>query len=131
MRYMDSDPSIAVSSGVYNDGDYVTPHGTGRFVSNSFFFSVLGQYPEKMGYESIVLYMALQNGLKYTVIRGARFSHTRKLGLHHHFYEFGASMRTLGYHPIFVGGRFMKVLLFRKTNRPARCNVYDLPLSNI
>ena len=115
MRNMDSDNRIAVSSGNYDNNSYATPHGAGRFVRNSFFNNVLGRYPEKMGYESVILQMSLYLGFKNVVNNDARFSHTRQLGANHHFYEFGASMRTLGYHPLFVLGRFMQCFL---TGRP-------------
>jgi glycosyltransferase involved in cell wall biosynthesis len=115
MRNMDSDNRIAVSSGNYDNNSYTTPHGAGRFVRNSFFNNVLGRYPEKMGYESVILQMSLYHGFKNVVNNDARFSHTRQLGANHHFYEFGASMRTLGYHPLFVIGRFMQCFL---TGRP-------------
>jgi len=115
MHDMDSDNRIAVSSGNYDNNSYTTPHGAGRFVRNSFFNNVLGRYPEKMGYESLILQMSLYHGFKNVVNNDARFSHTRQLGANHHFYEFGASMRTLGYHPLFVIGRFMQCFL---TGRP-------------
>ena len=53
-----------------------------------------------------------QNGseYRYTILPDAKFHHSRPLGTHHKFYEFGASMKTLGYHPIFVWGRFAKYL---------------------
>ncbi len=44
-----------------------------------------------------------------------KFEHIRQLGQNHHFYEFGASMRTMGYHPIFALGRFFKYFI---TNKP-------------
>jgi glycosyltransferase involved in cell wall biosynthesis len=115
MHDMDNDNRIAVSSGNYDNNSYATPHGAGRFVRNSFFNNVLGRYPEKMGYESVILQMSLYHGFKNVVNNDARFSHTRQLGANHHFYEFGASMRTLGYHPLFVLGRFMQCFL---TGRP-------------
>lgn len=114
MSKMDGDDRIAVSSGNYDDNSYSTPHGAGRFVRNSFFNNVLGRYPEKMGYESVILQMSLYHGFKNIVNYDARFSHTRQLGTNHHFYEFGASMRTLGYHPLFVIGRFMQCFLTGK-----------------
>ena len=114
MRKMDEDKIIAISSGNYDNNSYATPHGAGRFVRNSFFNNVLGQYPEKMGYESVILQMSLYHGFKNLVNNNARFSHTRQLGSNHHFYEFGASMRTLGYHPLFVLGRFMQCFLTGK-----------------
>lgn len=114
MRKMDKDKIIAISSGNYDNNSYATPHGAGRFVRTSFFNSVLGHYPEKMGYESVILQMSLYHGFKNLVNNDARFSHTRQLGSNHHFYEFGASMRTLGYHPLFVLGRFMQCFLTGK-----------------
>lgn len=106
VRYMGEDQAIAISSGDYGEGMAKTPHGAGRVVRNSFFFQKYGLYPEKMGYESVVLYAAALHNYTYRVFFDARFEHLRKLGTNHHFYEFGASMRSLGYHPLFVLGRF-------------------------
>jgi glycosyltransferase involved in cell wall biosynthesis len=114
MSKMDGDDRIAISSGNYDDNDYTTPHGAGRFVRSSFFDNVLGRYPEKMGYESVILQLSLYHGFKNLVNNDARFSHTRPLGTNHQFYEFGASMRTLGYYPLFVLGRFIQCFLTGK-----------------
>ena len=114
MNKMDYDDKIAISSGNYDDNNYTTPHGAGRFVRSSFFDNVLGRYPEKMGYESVILQLSLYHGFKNVVNNEARFSHTRPLGTNHQFYEFGASMRTLGYHPLFVLGRFVQCFLAGK-----------------
>jgi glycosyltransferase involved in cell wall biosynthesis len=111
MNKMDADNKIAISSGNYDSNSYATPHGAGRFVRSSFFEDFLGLYPEKMGYESVILQMSLHHGFKNLVNNDARFSHTRQLGANHHFYEFGASMRTLGYHPLFVLGRVAQCFL--------------------
>jgi len=111
MNKMDADNKIAISSGNYDSNSYATPHGAGRFVRSSFFEEFLGLYPETMGYESVILQMSLHHGFKNLVNNDARFSHTRQLGANHHFYEFGASMRTLGYHPLFVLGRFAQCFL--------------------
>ena len=105
---MDSDSSIAIASGNYDNMVCHTPHGAGRFVRNSFFTSVHGYYPERMGYESVLFYTAIQNHFKYIVVPEAQFIHRRKLGTNHNFYEFGASMKTLGFHPLFVLVRFAK-----------------------
>lgn len=114
IKYMDSDPSIAIASGNFDNNHYDSPHGAGRFIRNSFFYNFHGFYPEKMGYESVVLHSAIENGYRYIVIPEARFLHTRQLGSSHNFYEFGASMRTLGYHPLFVLGRVLLYLLSGK-----------------
>jgi hypothetical protein len=113
MSYMDSNPSVAIASGNYSKYKSVMPHGAGRFIRNSFFENTVwhGRYPEQMGYESATLYEASRCGYSYIVIDDAEFEHTRPLGETHKFYEFGASMRTLGYHPIFALGRFFKYFI--------------------
>lgn len=114
MRRMDRS-EIAVASGNYGEHAAIAPHGAGRFVSNRFFEKRHGLYPEKMGYESLVLHTAVQEGYSCAVFDDARFDHIRPLGANHHFYEFGACMRTLGYHPLFALGRFVQCFV---TGRP-------------
>lgn len=114
LNYFSSNSLVAIASGNYDKVIYSAPHGAGRFVNNAFFSDHMKYYPEKMGYESAVLYVALKNGFKCIVVPDARFIHTRKLGTEHHFYEFGASMRTLGYHPIFAIGRFLQYFVSGK-----------------
>jgi glycosyltransferase involved in cell wall biosynthesis len=113
LSYMDSNPRIAIVSGNYTKHKPIMPHGAGRFIRNSFFeeTSWHGYYPEQMGYEAAVLYEASRCGYRYTVLDDVMFEHTRPLGQIHKFYEFGASMRTLGYHPLFVLARFLKYFI--------------------
>ncbi|MDP8907368.1 MAG: glycosyltransferase family 2 protein [Thermoproteota archaeon] len=114
ISFMDSNKNYAIVSGNLDENDYKTPRGAGRFVRNSFFNSTFKRYPEKMGYETAILMAAKKNGYDFTVIREAKFEHLRPLGQNHHFYEFGASMRTLGYHPLFAIGRFLMYFFRRK-----------------
>lgn len=113
ISYMESNPSVAITSGNYTEYKLVMPHGAGRFIRNSFFEKTIwhGYYPEQMGYESAILYEASHCRYSYFVIDDAKFEHLRPLGETHKFYEFGASMRTLGYHPIFALGRFLKYVV--------------------
>ena len=62
---MDSNENIAIASGTYTEYIPVMPHGAGRMVRNSFLEDSTwkGYYPEKMGYESAVLYEASQKWL--------------------------------------------------------------------
>jgi glycosyltransferase involved in cell wall biosynthesis len=110
--FMDNNPNTAIASGNYAKYRPEKPHGAGRFVRNSFFEETHwgGLYPELMGYESAILYESERLGYCYETVTDARFQHSRPLGKHHKFYEFGASMKTLGYHPVFVWGRFAKYL---------------------
>jgi glycosyltransferase involved in cell wall biosynthesis len=107
ISFMDNNKNYVIVSGNFDDNDHKTPRGAGRFIRNSFFNSTFKKYPEKMGYESAILMAAKKNGYEYKIIKDAKFEHLRPLGQNHHFYEFGASMRTLGYHPLFVLGRFI------------------------
>lgn len=111
LDHLEEEKRIAIASGNYNEIIYTTPHGAGRFVRNSFFKQYHNYYPEKMGYESLILHMADHYGYTYKVFNDARFEHKRQLGTDHNFYEFGASMRTLGYHPAYVFGRFLIYLI--------------------
>lgn len=111
---MDNNSDLAIASGTYSNFGYEKPHGAGRFVRSSFFNRIHQYYPEKMGYESVILITAQKNGMNYAMVKDATFEHTRQLGQDHHFYEFGASMRTLGYHPLFALGRFVNYFLSGK-----------------
>jgi glycosyltransferase involved in cell wall biosynthesis len=113
--YMDSNPDIAIASGNFDENIYDAPHGAGRVIRNSFFIKNHRLYPEKMGYESLLLHTADRAGYTYTVLQHVRFKHTRDLGKNHNFYEFGASMQTLGYHPLFALGR---CLIYFISGRP-------------
>lgn len=115
ITFMDRNKDYAVVSGNFGGVGYKTPRGAGRFVRNSFFYKEYHHYPEKMGYESAILIASRKNGYKETILKEAKFEHTRPLGQDHHFYEFGASMRTLGYHPLFAFGRFF---LYFGTSKP-------------
>jgi glycosyltransferase involved in cell wall biosynthesis len=110
IAYMDSNLQTAVVSGNYSRHKPTMPHGAGRFVRNSFFENTSwhGYYPEQMGFESAILYEANSCGFSTYVLNEARFEHIRPLGRVHKFREFGASMRTLGYHPLFAIARFLK-----------------------
>ncbi|MGN6350934.1 MAG: glycosyltransferase family A protein [Candidatus Nitrosocosmicus sp.] len=115
ISFMDQNPKFAVVSGVFDNNIHSSPHGAGRFVRNSFFKQIHKFYPERMGYESYILITAQKNNFDIKVLHDAKFEHIRQLGQDHHFYEFGASMRTMGYHPIFALGRFFKYFI---TNKP-------------
>jgi glycosyltransferase involved in cell wall biosynthesis len=113
ISHLDSNHPIAIASGTYSRHKHVMPHGAGRFVRSSFFQRTVwgGLYPEQMGYESAMLYEAKRCHYSSTLIPEAKFEHLRPLGTSHKFYEFGASMRTLGYHPLFALGRFFKYFI--------------------
>lgn len=110
ISFMDNNPKISCVSGEYTKVSGALPHGAGRIVRNSFFKNTIwnGYYPEQMGYESAILYESNRIGYDYTILPSIRFEHIRPLGKEHKFKAFGASMKTLGYHPLYVFARFLK-----------------------
>ncbi len=114
ISYMDTHPDVAVVSGrCGSSSDTTSPRGAGRFVRNAFFENTRwhGEYPKKMGYESAILIEANLLGYRNHVCNEIMFDHIRKLGNVHKFQEFGASMKVLGYHPIFAIGRTIQNLI--------------------
>ncbi len=107
IKFMDENSNHVFVSGIYDNNKYSIPLGSGRFVRTSYFDEFYEYYPEKMGYETAIIHTAEMFGYNYAVLKDAKFEHTRRLGTHHHFYDWGASMRALGYHPIFVLNRFL------------------------
>lgn len=113
LDYLQCNKNTVIISGEYTDNESKSPHGAGRFVLNEFLTNCRwsGLYPEKMGYESAIIHEAHRLGYETKVLHSARFEHVRPLGKDHKFYEFGASMRTLGYYPLYVLGRVIKNLV--------------------
>lgn len=78
LSYLAKNQDIGIISGNYDDEEYFIPRGCGRLVRNSFFEKCGLNYPEKMGNESSILCMAMQNGYTYEVLSKARLEHARK-----------------------------------------------------
>jgi glycosyltransferase involved in cell wall biosynthesis len=88
------------------------PEGAGRLIDNKFFRSIGNRYPPYYGYESWILFKALQLGFEIKIFPEITYKHARKFGSKHNFIEYGASMRCLGYTTLFVIGRSMRNILF-------------------
>ena len=114
LTVMSSDPNLVICSGDYGLRNAKAPHGAGRFVRQSFFFENYDSYPFIVGYESEILERALAKGHRIHVLNDAEFYHLDKLGHGHNFREFGYSMRSLGYYPLYALGRIMLVFLHDK-----------------
>ena len=128
---MDANRIIAVASGNCNPEPATDPHGGGRFVRQSFFYKFYERYPEIIGYESEILFRARIEGYATKVFNDVRFTHTDPLGGSHDFVEFGPSMRTLGYHPLYVLARAIytknpKILWGYLTFRPTKSGYYSM-----
>lgn len=112
---MRHNPRLAVASGdwgVRAPPDAVrAPQGAGRFVLEEFWRKLGGRYPEAYGWETWLLFRALQSGYQTKCFTDIRFKHLRPSGTSHRFRYWGAAMRALGYHPLMVLSRVAKNIL--------------------
>jgi glycosyltransferase involved in cell wall biosynthesis len=115
---MVSDPEIVVASGRPRTGRSLLsehfPSGSGRVVRHSFWLSVGGGYPQKVGWEAWLLYKALQEGLNAALYPDLIYEHLRPRGSLHQFAYWGSAMHALGYHPLYALGRMAKNLVRRQ-----------------
>lgn len=121
---MEADGRVAVASGHYGAGAPPhDPHGAGRLVRQSWFFSEYDRYPERVGFEPEAVLRARLSGMRADVYPEARYDHLDSLGHGHNFSEFGHSMRALGYHPLYALGRCAKSLLLGDIPRRGALNM--------
>jgi glycosyltransferase involved in cell wall biosynthesis len=115
---MVSDPEIVVASGRPRTGGSLLsehfPSGSGRVVRHSFWLSVGGGYPQKVGWEAWLLFKALQKGLTAALYPDLIYEHLRPRGSLHQFAYWGSAMHSLGYHPLYALGRMAKNLVKRE-----------------
>lgn len=105
---MDADPRLAVASGSWLRGagrSGQMPHGGGRFVRTAFMESLGGKYPVAYGWETWLLYKAMQKGLRVTNFGDLRYRHLRPYAPGNLF-GWGRAMYSLGFPTIFVLLRF-------------------------
>jgi len=107
VSYMDKNQDTVFASGNYEKSKYNVPRGSGRFVRSTYFNEFHEFYPERMGYETVILYEAEMVGYNYAVLDHAKYTHNRALGTNHGFSETGPIMKILGYHPLFAFNRFL------------------------
>ena len=125
LKRMNKDPKIAICSGYHGKERIAQPHGGGRFVRQSFFFKYYEKYPEKIGYETQIIYESLIHDYKIAVFKEAKFDHAEKLGTQHNFVEFGQAMRAMGFHPLYVLGRcFLEIIKNDNVGRRGSLNMF-------
>ena len=107
IAYMDKNKNKVFVSGNYETSRYNAPRGSGRFIRSTYFKKNYRFYPERMGYETVLLYEADMSGYSYCVLDNAKYEHVRALGKNHNFAETGPIMKILGYHPLFAFNRFL------------------------
>jgi glycosyltransferase involved in cell wall biosynthesis len=111
---MESDPNLVVCSGEWlssraRRGEQM-PHGGGRLVRNSYMKEIGGQYPIAYGWETWLLYKALELGYKVKLYPDVRYKHLRPFRATNLF-GWGRAMYSLGFPSYFVFFRFLINLL--------------------
>jgi glycosyltransferase involved in cell wall biosynthesis len=78
------------------------PQGAGRFIREDFWRRLGGRYPDAYGWETWVLFKAMELGFRIANFSELRYVHLRPSGSIHKFGHWGIAMRALGYHPLLV-----------------------------
>jgi glycosyltransferase involved in cell wall biosynthesis len=107
---MENDPKLVVTSGEWltsraRRGDQM-PHGGGRLVKTNYMNEIGGQYPIAYGWETWLLYKALELGYKVRLYADVRYEHLRPFRPTNLF-GWGRAMYSLGFPSYFVFLRFL------------------------
>ena len=109
MERMDADKKIVAASGdwLHSRGrNNQMPHGGGRFVKTSFMEQIGGKYPVAYGWETWLLYKAMEMGYKVKLYPDLRYVHLRPFRPGNLF-GWGRAMYSLGFPTYFVFMRFL------------------------
>jgi glycosyltransferase involved in cell wall biosynthesis len=104
---MDEDPAMTITSGsvygvVWYRAKNPPPEGGGRMISMPFLKKLGMRFPTFYGYETWIVYKALQMGYRTKKFSEVSIVHARALGRVHGFKEWGLAMACADYHPLYV-----------------------------
>lgn len=105
---METDSSIAVSSGQIRGERSVIPRGSGRLVRADVWRNFGLCYPENYGFETYLLVKVQQEGYKVRVLNDLLTDGLRKTGKHYRksvFVSYGKSLKALGYSKLYSAAR--------------------------
>ncbi|MGA2873950.1 MAG: glycosyltransferase family A protein [Nitrososphaerales archaeon] len=116
MERMDGDQKLVVASGDWLSSrgrSNQMPHGGGRFVKTSFMEQIGGKYPVAYGWETWLLYKAMEMGYKVKLYADLRYVHLRPFHPGNLF-GWGRAMYSLGFPTYFVFMRFLVNFLWSR-----------------
>jgi glycosyltransferase involved in cell wall biosynthesis len=120
---------IVVASGRPSTGGSVSqehsPSGSGRIIRHSFWRAVGERYPMRVGWETWLLYRALEKGFEVRLYNDLTYEHLRPPGAMHQFAYWGAAMYALGYNPLYALGRIGKNLLRQQITLKGLVNMVE------
>jgi glycosyltransferase involved in cell wall biosynthesis len=114
MERMEDDKKVVVASGDWLSSrgrSNQMPHGGGRFVKTSFMHQIGGKYPVAYGWETWLLYKAMEKGYRVKLYPDLRYEHLRPFHPGNLF-GWGRAMYSLGFPTYFVFMRFVVNLLW-------------------
>ncbi|HXQ91884.1 MAG TPA: glycosyltransferase family A protein [Nitrososphaerales archaeon] len=115
MDRMDEDPKLVVASGDWLSSSgrkgAQMPHGGGRFVKMSYLSRIGGRYPVAYGWETWLLYKAMQLGFSIRLFPDLRYEHLRPFHPKN-LLGWGRAMYSLGFPTYFVLLRFLINFLY-------------------
>jgi len=97
---MNSNPKIAVSSGIIKDEVSIVPRGAGRIVRIDFWKKLGLKYPVNYGFEGYLLLKALTMDYEIATYNDLQMQTQRKTGSKYNpeqYYYYGVGMKALGY----------------------------------
>ena len=103
---------LVIASGVI-DGESqrdTSPRGSGRIIRYDFWKKNGLEYPCWYGFESYIVYKALIENYRVSVVKSANSWSQRKTGKTTNYKNYGKAMRALGYHPLYALGRILFTL---------------------
>jgi glycosyltransferase involved in cell wall biosynthesis len=123
---MEASPRVVVASGRPRFGGSIlqehSPSGSGRLIRGSFWHSV-GGYPVKVGWETWLLYRALEQGFTIELYGDLIYDHLRPRGSMHQLTYWGSAMACLGYHHLYALGRIAKTLIKKEVTLEGSINM--------
>jgi len=103
---MNNEEKVVVASGSWLESSNQMPHGGGRIVKMDFMRRVGGKYPVAYGWETWLLYKALELGYSVRNYHDIRYSHLRPYNPRN-LLGWGRAMYSLGFPTYFVILRFL------------------------
>ena len=118
------DPSLKIASGNMRELKYPSqaPQGSGRIIEYKWLTKHL-PFPTSSTWESGIMFKALAEGMTVKCFNEVTFSHKRQYSAYS-IRTFGHAMHSLGYIPLFVMLRLVKI--FIRAEHPRRYILYEL-----
>jgi glycosyltransferase involved in cell wall biosynthesis len=117
---MQTNPKIAISSGVIEGEFSIEPRGAGRVVRYDFWKKIELKYPVNYGYEGYLLWKAKSMDYEIESFSDLIMQSQRKTGSRYNpklYYYYGIGLKALGYATFYTVGR--AILLARKKPKGA------------